>query len=150
MGLLGDAYAWVKAAHIIFVIFWMAGLFMLPRYLVYHQEAGLDTPEAARWVEREGKLRQIILTPSLILVWVLGALLAVNLGLMNGQPGLGWLHAKIGAVLLLSGVHGYLAGAVRKFAEDRNEKSARHWRIVNEIPTLLMIAIVILVVVKPF
>jgi putative membrane protein len=150
MGFLGDAYAWVKAAHIIFVIFWMAGLFMLPRYLVYHQEAGLDTPEAARWVEREGKLRQIILTPSLILVWVLGALLAVNLGLMNGQPGLGWLHAKIALVVLLSGYHGWMVGYSKRLARGEARLTGRQLRLANEVPGLAAAIIVILVIVRPF
>ena len=80
IGWLGDAYLWVKAAHVIFVIFWMAGLFMLPRYLVYHQEAAPGSPEAALWTTREHKLRRIILTPSMIAVWVLGLMLAANLG----------------------------------------------------------------------
>ncbi len=82
IGLLGAAYEWVKAAHIIFVIFWMAGLFMMPRYLVYHQEALVagDATMPPRWVEREGKLRSIILTPAMIAVWVLGLLLAASLG----------------------------------------------------------------------
>ncbi|MCC8307051.1 CopD family protein, partial [Bifidobacterium bifidum] len=106
-GLLGAAYEWVKAAHIIFVIFWMAGLFMMPRYLVYHQEALVagDATDAARWVERESKLRSIILTPAMIAVWVLGLLLAASLGLFSDVPGLGWLHAKLFFVLLLSGYH---------------------------------------------
>ena len=94
----------------------------------------------------ERRLLRGIINPAMIVTWVFGLWLAwKGFGFQGG-----WLHAKIGAVLLLSAVHGYLAGAVRKFAEDRNEKPARHWRIVNEIPTLLMIAIVILVVVKPF
>ncbi|RZM34343.1 MAG: CopD family protein, partial [Sphingomonas sp.] len=91
--MLGNAYLWVKAAHLIFVIFWMAGLFMLPRYLVYHQEALAGSGgDAALWVEREAKIRTIILTPAMIVVWVLGLLLAANAGLFSGGAGLGWLH----------------------------------------------------------
>jgi len=89
-------YMWLKAGHLIFVIFWMAGLFMLPRYFVYHQEAEAGSPEAARWVEREAKLRKIILTPSLILVWVFG----LSLAFANNWWIAGWLHAKLLLVLL--------------------------------------------------
>ena len=87
MNFLGNAYLWVKAAHLIFVIFWMAGMFMLPRYLVYHQEAVPGSAEAQFWIEREAKLRRIILTPSMILVWVFGLALAVNVGLLSGAEG---------------------------------------------------------------
>ena len=146
---LGAAYPWVKAAHLIFVIFWVAGLFMLPRYLVYHQEA-LDTPEAARWVEREGKLRTIILTPAMILVWLLGLALAANDGLFDGQPGLGWLHAKLVLVVLLSGYHGWAVGYARKLAAGRPALASRTLRMVNEVPALATALIVMLAVVKPF
>ena len=95
MEALAGAYLWIVAAHVIFVIFWMEGLFMLPRYLVYHQEGLNDPAEAARWVERETKLRRIILTPAMVIVWVLGIALALNAGIADGVPGLGWLHAKI-------------------------------------------------------
>ena len=113
-GFLGAAFGWVKAGHVIFVIFWMAGLFMLPRYLVYHQESlsgpDADPAEAARWVVRESRLRSIILTPAMVVVWVLGLLLAANAGLFAGAPGLGWLHAKLLVVILLSGYHGWATG----------------------------------------
>ena len=146
---LGAAYPWVKAAHLIFVIFWVAGLFMLPRYLVYHQEA-LDTPEAANWVEREGKLRTIILTPAMILVWLLGLALAANDGLFDGQPGLGWLHAKLVLVVLLSGYHGWAVGYARKLAAGRPALANRTLRMVNEVPALATALIVVLAIVKPF
>ena len=113
-GFLGNAYLWVKAAHVIFVIFWMAGLFMLPRYLVYHQEAAIGSPEAALWVEREGKIRKIILTPALVMVWVLGLTLAVNAGLLSGVSGLGWLHLKLALVVVLSGYQGWAVGYAKK------------------------------------
>ena len=148
-GWLGVAYPWVKAAHLIFMIFWVAGLFMLPRYLVYHQEA-LGTPEAARWVEREGKIRRIILTPAMILVWVLGLALAANLGLFEGQPGLGWLHAKLLLVVLLSGYNGWAVGYARKLAAGRPSLSGKALRGVNEVPALFTVLIVVLVIVKPF
>jgi putative membrane protein len=149
-GFLGGAYDWVKSAHVIFVIFWMAGMFMLPRYLVYHQET-LDTPaEAARWVEREARLRRIILTPSMIAVWVLGLLLAVNMGLLRGLPGLGWLHAKLLIVVLLSGYHGWAVGYARRLAAGRPTLSNRRLRMMNEVPALATVLIVALVIVKPF
>ncbi|WP_342658035.1 CopD family protein [Sphingomonas sp. NY01] len=151
-GLLGAAYDWVKAAHLIFVIFWMAGLFMLPRYLVYHQEAlaAGRTEEAALWTEREGKIRSIILTPAMLVVWVLGLLLAAHLGLFSGVPGLGWLHLKLVFVLLLTGYHGWTVAYARKLAAERPTLQGRQLRMLNEVPALAVTLIVVLVIVKPF
>ena len=148
--LLGSASLWVKAAHIIFVVFWMAGLFMLPRYLVYHQEALGDAAQEARWIDREAKLRTMILTPSLIVVWVLGLLLAANLGMFDGVPGLGWLHAKLLLVLGLTGYHGWAVGYARKLARGQSPMSGRSLRMINEVPALAVTLIVILVIVRPF
>ncbi|KAA3441792.1 protoporphyrinogen oxidase HemJ [Mesorhizobium sp. SARCC-RB16n] len=139
-------YPWAKAIHILAVISWMAGMLYLPRLFVYHADAEKGSVQSETFKVMERRLLRGIINPAMILTWVFGLWLAWKIFAFHG----GWLHAKIGLVLILSGIHGYLAGAVRKFAEDRNEKPARHWRIVNEIPTLLMIAIVILVVVKPF
>lgn len=150
VGFLGLAYPWVKAAHVIFVIFWMAGLFMLPRYLVYHQETQPGSDEEAHWVEREQKLRSIILTPSMIVVWVLGLLLAANLGLFSGVEGLGWLHAKLGLVLLLSGYHGWAAGYSKRLARGERRLTGRQLRLANEVPGLMAVLIVVLVIVRPF
>ncbi len=150
IGFLGSAYPWVKAAHLVIVIFWMAGLFMLPRYLVYHQEAGLEGPEAERWVDREHKLRTIILTPALVIVWVLGLTLAANLGLFSGAAGLGWLHAKIAIVVLLSGYHGWAIGYSKKLAAGRQTLTGRQLRLLNEIPGLAVAIIVTLAIVQPF
>ncbi|GAA4215782.1 protoporphyrinogen oxidase HemJ [Sphingomonas endophytica] len=150
VGFLGATYDWVKAAHVIFVIFWMAGLFMLPRYLVYHQEGLSDPADAARWVERENKLRAIILTPAMIVVWVLGLALALNAGIADGVPGLGWLHAKLAIVLLLSGYHGWAVGYAKKLARGQGGVSNKALRMMNEIPALATALIVILVIVKPF
>ncbi|HVF94520.1 MAG TPA: CopD family protein [Sphingomonas sp.] len=151
-GWLGGAYDWVKAAHLVFVIFWMAGLFMLPRYLVYHQEAlaAGRSDEAALWITRETKLRTIILSPAMIAVWVLGLMLAANLGLFEGGNGLGWLHAKLLLVLLLSGYHGWAVGYAKKLATNRPTASGRTLRLVNEVPALMTALIVVLVIVKPF
>ncbi|MES3107956.1 conserved membrane hypothetical protein [Sphingomonas aurantiaca] len=151
-GFLGAAYDWVKAAHLIFVIFWMAGLFMLPRYLVYHQEAlaAGNAAEAANWVEREGKIRHIILTPAMIVVWVLGIALALNLGLADGAPGLGWLHLKLLLVFLLTGYHGWTIGYAKKLAAGKPTLTGKQLRMLNEIPALAVTLIVVLVIVKPF
>ena len=150
MNFLGNAYLWVKAAHVIFVIFWMAGMFMLPRYLVYHQEAEPGSAEAQAWVERETKLRNIILTPSIGLVWVLGISLAVNAGLFSGVGGLGWLHAKLVLVLILSGYHGWAVGYAKKLAAGKPTLTGKQLRMLNEIPAILVALIVLLVIVRPF
>jgi putative membrane protein len=139
-------YLWIKAAHVIAVISWMAGMLYLPRLFVYHAEAAPGSVQSETFKVMERRLYRAIINPAMIATWVLGLWLAwTGFGFSGG-----WLHAKIAAVLILSGVHGYLGGALRRFAEDRNEKPARHWKIVNEIPTVLMIFIVIMVIVKPF
>lgn len=148
-GWLGSAYLWVKAAHVVFVIFWMAGLFALPRYLVYHQEGLADPAEAARWQHREAVLRRMILTPSLVVTWVLGLALAANAGLVDGMPGLGWLHAKLFVVILLSGYHGWAVGYARTLAGGTATLSNRRLRLINEVPALAAILIVVLVIVRP-
>jgi putative membrane protein len=141
-----DAYPWVKALHVIAVIAWMAGMLYLPRLFVYHADAAAGSDKSETFKVMERRLLRGIINPAMTVTWAAGLWLAWR---GYGFEG-GWLHAKIGLVVAMSGLHGYLSGAVRKFAEDRNEKRARHWRIVNEIPTLLLIAIVVLVVVKPF
>ena len=148
MAMLGNAYLWLLAAHILFVIFWMAGMFMLPRYLVYHQEAlaAGRTEEAATWVERETKIRHIILTPAMTMVWLLGLTLAT----VGQHWGEGWLHAKLALVLALSGYHGWAVGYAKKLARGEARLSGRTLRMVNEVPALAAVAIVILVVIKPF
>jgi protoporphyrinogen IX oxidase len=143
---LGLTYLWLKAAHIVFVIFWMAGLFTLPRYLVHHQEALERPEEAAQWVEREAKLRRMILTPSLIATWVLGFLLATTIGAWSS----GWLHAKLLFVVLLSGYHGWAVAYSKRLARGQGRLSSRQLRVLNEVPALAIVIIVFLVVVKPF
>ena len=149
-GMLGNAYPWVKAAHLIFVIFWMAGLFMLPRYLVYHQEAAIGSPEAALWVEREAKIRKIIMTPAMVVVWVLGLVLGANAGLFSGVSGLGWLHVKLLLVLILTGYHGWAVGYARKLAAGKPTLTGKQLRLINEVPAVLVTFIVILAIVQPF
>jgi putative membrane protein len=123
----------------------MAGMLYLPRLFVYHAEAQIGSVQAETFKTMERRLLRLIINPAMVVTWIFGLWLAWTGFQFTG----GWLHAKIAAVVGLSAVHGYFARAVRLFGEDRNERSARHWRIINEIPTLLMIVIVILVVVKP-
>jgi protoporphyrinogen IX oxidase len=149
-GWLGAAYLWVVAFHVIFVIFWMAALFMLPRFLVYQCEAAPGSAEFTAWTERINRLRRIIMTPAMIVVWILGVLLSLNVGLLDGGAGLGWLHSKLLLVLAMSAYHGWLIGAARKIAAGERPLSGRALRLINEVPGLLAIPIVILVFVKPF
>jgi protoporphyrinogen IX oxidase len=132
--------------HVIAIIAWMAGMLYLPRLFVYHTECGPGSPQSETFKVMERRLLRAIVNPAMIVAWAAGLWLAWRGFAFSG----GWLHAKIAAVLVLSGLHGYFAGAVRRFAEDRNRRSARHWRVMNEAPTLLMVAIVLLVIVKPF
>ena len=141
-----DYYLWVKALHVMAVIAWMAGMFYLPRLFVYHVDAPVGSQQSETFKVMERRLLRAIINPAMVVTWAAGLWLAWRgFGFLGG-----WLHAKITLVLLLSGVHGYLSASVRRFAEDRNARTARHWRIVNEVPTLLMVLIVILVIVKPF
>ncbi len=139
-------YAWIKAGHVIFVIFWIAGLFMLPRFYVYHQEAPAGSPEEKKWIERERKLRNIIITPAMIIVWIFGLTLAYTIDAWSQ----GWFHAKFALVLLLSGYHGYMVGYGKKLARGERPVSGKALRIMNEVPGLAAVLIVILVIVKPF
>ncbi|HEV2746798.1 MAG TPA: CopD family protein [Allosphingosinicella sp.] len=143
---LSLTYAWIKAAHVIFVIFWIAGLFMLPRFYVYHQEATPGSIEEQRWVERERKLRTIIITPAMLLVWAFG----LSLASITDAWAQGWFHAKVALVLALSAYHGYMVGYGRKLARGQRPVHGRALRIMNEIPGIATALIVILVIVRPF
>lgn len=139
-------YLWLKAGHIIFVIFWMAGLFMLPRFFVYHQECEPDAPDNARWIDRERKLLRIILWPSLVVVWLLGLVLAMT----TGAFAQGWFHLKFALVLALTGYHMVLAGYAANLARGERRLTGRQLRLFNEVPGIAAALIVILVVVRPF
>jgi putative membrane protein len=143
---LATIYYWLKAGHIVFVIFWMAGLFMLPRLFVYHQECDPDSPENAKWIEREAKLLKIILMPSIGVVWLFGLALAFA----GGAWGQGWFYAKLALVLGLSAYHGYLSGYARKLAMGERALSGKQLRLLNEVPGVAVALIVVLVVIKPF
>ncbi len=144
VGWLGDAYPWVKAVHVIFVIFWMAGMFMLPRFLVYWHPLPLDAPENQLWAERCNRLKRIIINPGMVVVWVLG----IALGFHLGWPL--WLWVKLVLVLGLSAFHGWMIGAARRFALGKRPYTEKTLRLVNEIPSLVTFFVVILVIVKPF
>jgi len=145
-GFLGGAYLWVKAFHIIFVIFWMAGMFMLPRFFAYHCQSDIGSDEDAKWIERENRLMRIIINPAMIIAWVMGILLVLNIGLAAG----GWLHAKLLLVFLLSGFHGMLSRWRKDFAQGKRNRAEKFYRRVNEIPAAFIIVVVILVMVRPF
>ena len=143
---LADYIDWIKAFHVIAVIAWMSGMLYLPRLFVYHTEAAPHSPESERFKVMETKLLKAIVNPSMIAVWILGPLLAWLTGAYLDT----WLHLKFVLVILLSGVHGFLVSCWRAFQNDANTRPARFYRILNEVPAVLMVFIVILAVVKPF
>lgn len=145
---LNGGYLWIKAFHVIAVIAWMAGMFYLPRLFVYHCETTPGSAESERFKVMERKLLRIIINPAMAASWVFGLTLSL-LPVTDAwhQP---WFHAKFALVLGMSGVHGLYARWVKQFARDANTRPAKFYRVWNEVPTLLMMAIVILAVVKPF
>jgi putative membrane protein len=143
---LSNNILWIKAFHVISVIAWMAGMFYLPRLFVYHTETAPGSVESERFKVMERRLLKAIINPSMVATWVFGLTLAVLTGVYREH----WFQAKFMLVVMMSGLHGYFVGRVRAFAEDRNDKPARFYRILNEVPPLLMVLIVILVIVQPF
>lgn len=144
---MGDAaYLWVKSVHVMAIIAWMAGMLYLPRLFIYHAEAAPGSDTVATFKVMEHRLLTIIMNPAMVIAWVLGLWLAWRAGALLA----GWFIAKFVLVTILSAIHGYFSWSVRRFAADRNTVSARTWRILNEVPALLMAGIVILVIVKPF
>jgi putative membrane protein len=139
-------YLWAKAVHVIAVMSWMAGMLYLPRLFINHLEApaGSQMDETFKGMER--RLMRIIMNPAMTLSWALGLWLAYA----GGHFAAPWFHVKLLGVLAMSAAHGWFAGAVRKFAEGRNTMTARQWRLANEVPTVLMVIIVIMVIVQPF
>jgi len=142
--MLAPWYDWIKAFHVMAIISWMAGLFYLPRLFVYHADAR-DEALITTFRIMERRLYRAIMWPAMIASWLAGLALIAIIGLAHG-----WLHAKLLMVALLTAYHFLLGGHLRRFATGSERKNARYFRIINEIPTLLMIVIVILVVVKPF
>ncbi|MDX6807533.1 protoporphyrinogen oxidase HemJ [Terrihabitans rhizophilus] len=143
---MAEFYPWVKAFHIVAMTAWMAAMLYLPRLFVYHTgvAAGSEASETFKVMER--RLLKAIATPAMALTWILGITLAV----MSGAFSEGWMHAKLLFALILSGYHGFLARSTRTFAADSNTRKAGFYRILNEVPTVGLIIIVVLVVVKPF
>lgn len=139
-------YEWIKAFHVISVIAWMAGMLYLPRLFVYHADAPVGSERSETFKVMERRLLKAIINPAMIATWISGLYIAY----LGGWFSAGWLHGKLLLVVILSGIHGLFAGEQRRLAGDIRKRTARFYRVVNEIPTLLMIGIVILVVVKPF
>jgi protoporphyrinogen IX oxidase len=139
-------YLWVKAFHVIAVIAWMAGLFYMPRLFIYHTDAEPGSVQSETFKVMEKRLLKVIMNPAMMISWALGLYLAWDVYGFQG----GWLHAKIALVVALTLAHMHQSRAVRQFAVDGPRKTARYWRLMNEIPTVLMMLIVILVIVKPF
>ena len=144
--LLASIYLFLKSGHVIFMVFWLAGLFMLPRQCIYMLDHAPGSAGEAKWATRMGKLRKIILTPAMIIVWVLGLSMAYS----GGWLASGWLHAKLTLVLALTGYHGWLVGQTKKMARGERPLSEARLRMIGEVPGLLLIVIVLLVYLKPF
>jgi len=147
-GFLLPVYPWVKAFHVAAVIAWMAGIFYLPRLFVYHCQVERGSAESERFKVMERRLLKQIMTPAMIVTWCLGLLLVLTPGVIDWHAG--WWHVKLLSVILMSGLHGAMSKWRRLFLEDRNTRSDRFYRIVNEVPTVLMLVIVVMVIVRPF
>jgi protoporphyrinogen IX oxidase len=146
-----EIYGWIKAIHIIAVVAWMAGMLYLPRLFVYHCGAETGSVQSETFKVMERRLLRGIINPAMIATWVFGLWLAwLGPDSHYGWFASGWLLAKLALVVVLSGVHGLFARWVKAFGRDDNRHSQKFYRIINEIPTVLMIGIVILVVLKPF
>jgi protoporphyrinogen IX oxidase len=143
---LSSIYLFLKSGHVIFMVFWLAGLFMLPRQCIYMLDHAPGSDGEAKWATRMGKLRTIILTPSMIIVWVLG----LSMAYAGGHFAFGWLHAKLALVLALTGYHGWLVAQTKKMARGERPLTEARLRLIGEVPGLLLIVIVVLVYLKPF
>ncbi len=143
---MSNIYLWIKVLHILAVISWMAGMLYLPRLFVYHAEAPRHSPQARTFVVMERRLMRAIMLPALLVTWITGLTLAVQASFLHA----GWFHAKFALVIVLSALHGYFAKLRKDLAEETSQHGSRFFRIINESSTVLMAAIVILVVFKPF
>jgi len=146
---LAYAYPWTKALHVISLIAWMAGMFYLPRLYVYHTMLARGSVESERFKVMERRLLKQIINPSMIATWLFGIMLVLTPGVIDWATD-GWWHLKLTLVILMSGFHGAMSKWRREFLEDRNRRSHKFYRIANEVPTVLMVVIVIMVIVKPF
>ncbi len=139
-------YEWLKALHVIAVMSWMAGMLYLPRLFVYHCEAEVGSKQSETFKVMERRLLRAIINPAMIVTWIVGLYLAWA----GHWYTAGWFHVKFALVLAMSGLHGFLSARVRDFGQDKNTRSQKFYRIINEVVTLLMVGIVIMVIVKPF
>jgi len=146
---LGTYQAWIRAAHIIAVMSWVAGLLYLPRLFIYHVDSTPGGGQSETFKVMERRLLKAIMTPAMLASWVFGLALLATPGVVDFGSDF-WIYAKLAAVVIMSGLHGFLAKTVRIFAEDMNDRTTRFFRILNEVPTGLMIIIVVLVIVRPF
>ena len=144
--LLLSIYQFLKAGHVIFMVFWLAGLFMLPRQCIYMLDHAPGSAGEAKWADRMSKLRKIILTPSLIIVWVLG----LSMAYAGGHFAFGWLYAKLTLLLILTGYHGWLVAQTKRMAQGERPLTETRLRMIGEVPGLLLVVIVALVYLKPF
>ena len=149
MEFLSEIYPWTKALHIISMVAWMAAMLYLPRLFVYHAGVAANGPESAVFKVMERRLAKAIMTPAMIATWAFGLALVITPGIIDWS-GDHWFHAKFVLLLALTGLHGFYTSCVRAFADDRNRHEALFYRVVNELPAVIMIGIVILVVVRPF
>ena len=145
-GFLGTAYPWVKAAHVTFVIFWMAGLLLVPRFYVYHHATTPGSAEDRAWIEREDRAMTIILAPAMLIVWALGLMLAFHLDAFSQH----WFQAKLLIVVGLTGYQGWVGAYGKSLAAGKRAMENRSLRIMNEVPGIAAAVIVVLVIVRPF
>jgi putative membrane protein len=145
---LANFYPWTKALHLISVFAWMAGMFYLPRLYVYHVPAPVGSPQSEMLKVMERRLLRAIINPAMAAAWIFGITLVLTPGIIDWSAG--WWHGKMLGFLLMSAFHGHLAAARKSFARDERRRSERYWRIANEVPTLLLVLIVVMVIVRPF
>jgi len=148
MIVLTALYPWIKAFHVISMVAWMAGMFYLPRLFVYHCDVQRGSAESERFKVMEYRLLRQIINPAMVMTWLFGAVLVLTPGVIDWSEG--WWWVKLASVLLMSGFHGAMSKWRRLFMEDRNTRPQRFYRIANEVPTLLLMVIVIMVIVRPF
>jgi putative membrane protein len=148
IGALTPLYPWLKAAHVISMVAWMAGMFYLPRLFVYHCAVPRGSAESERFKLMERRLLKQIINPAMIATFLFGILLVLTPGVIDWSAG--WWHVKLLGIVLMTGVHGVLTRRRRDFLHDRNTRPARYFRILNEVPTLLLVVIVVMVIVRPF
>jgi putative membrane protein len=148
IAVLTPLYPWLKAAHVISMVAWMAGMFYLPRLFVYHCAVPRGSAESERFKLMERRLLKQIINPAMIATFLFGILLVLTPGVIDWSAG--WWHVKLLGIVLMTGVHGVLVRRRRDFLHDRNTRPARYFRILNEVPTILLVVIVVMVIVRPF